>query len=70
MTNKFIISPSILSADFTQLGAEIQKVIHAGADWIHFDVMAWNVSNKPGKPEGGEAMGVRAIAHYLLTRYS
>ena len=39
MTNKFIISPSILSADFTQLGAEIQKVIHAGADWIHFDVM-------------------------------
>jgi len=39
MTKKFIISPSILSADFTQLGAEVQKVIHAGADWIHFDVM-------------------------------
>jgi ribulose-phosphate 3-epimerase len=39
MTKKFIISPSILSADFTQLGAEVQKVIQAGADWIHFDVM-------------------------------
>ena len=39
MTKKFIISPSILSADFTQLGAEVQKVIHAGADWIHFDAM-------------------------------
>ena len=39
MTKQFIISPSILSADFTKLGEEIQSVIHAGADWIHFDVM-------------------------------
>ncbi len=33
------IAPSILSADFAQLGAEVRKVIDAGADWIHFDVM-------------------------------
>ena len=33
------IAPSILSADFTRLGAEVQAVIGAGADWIHFDVM-------------------------------
>jgi ribulose-phosphate 3-epimerase len=34
-----IIAPSILSADFARLGDEAEKVIDAGADWIHFDVM-------------------------------
>ena len=34
-----IISASILSADFTKLGEEIKRIIVAGSDWIHFDVM-------------------------------
>ena len=34
-----IISPSILCADFSCLGEEIQAVVEAGADWIHLDVM-------------------------------
>ena len=40
MTNKkTVISPSILSADFSRLGEEIKAVDKAGADWIHIDVM-------------------------------
>jgi len=35
----YIIAPSILSADFTRLGEEIHEAEHAGADWIHVDVM-------------------------------
>ena len=36
---KVLIAPSILAADFSRLGEEIQKVEQAGADWIHCDIM-------------------------------
>ena len=34
-----VIAPSILSANFARLGEEVDAVLHAGADWVHFDVM-------------------------------
>ena len=34
-----VIAPSILSADFARLGDEVNAVLEAGADWVHFDVM-------------------------------
>ena len=37
--NDYIIAPSILSADFANLGKDVSDVIEAGADFIHFDVM-------------------------------
>jgi len=39
MAKPVLIAPSILSADFSKLGAEIEAVEAAGADWIHVDVM-------------------------------
>ncbi|MDO4894406.1 ribulose-phosphate 3-epimerase [Moraxella sp.] len=39
MTKPYLIAPSILSADFARLGDDVQKVLDAGADVVHFDVM-------------------------------
>lgn len=39
MAKPLIIAPSILSADFARLGAEVAAIDKAGADWIHCDVM-------------------------------
>ena len=39
MNSHSLIAPSILSANFARLGEEVNSVINAGADWIHFDVM-------------------------------
>jgi ribulose-phosphate 3-epimerase len=39
MPSKYILAPSILSADFTCLGEQIRECERAGADWIHVDVM-------------------------------
>ena len=38
-TKSLVVSPSILSPDFTQLRADVEAVDKVGADWIHVDVM-------------------------------
>ena len=43
----------------------LQRFIHSNTRWMHFDLMAWNVSAKPGRPEGGEAMALRGVFSYL-----
>ncbi len=39
----------------------LQEFVKPDIPWIHIDVMAWNLRPLPGRPEGGEAMGMRAI---------
>ena len=34
-------------------------------NWAHIDVMAWNLGSRPGRPKGGEAMGLRALFTYI-----
>ncbi|MGC6412939.1 MAG: leucyl aminopeptidase family protein [Candidatus Puniceispirillaceae bacterium] len=34
-------------------------------NWMHIDLMAWNLSDRPGRPKGGEAMGLRACFAYI-----
>jgi leucyl aminopeptidase len=38
-------------------------------DWAHFDTFAWRPAAKPGRPKGGEALGLRAAWHMLRQRY-
>lgn len=39
-------------------------------DWVHFDVMAFNIRHLSGRPLGGEAFGIRAVFDYLQGRYN
>ena len=47
----------------------LQRFIQSHPAWVHFDIMAWNVTATPGKPIGGEAMSLRAIGSWLNARY-
>ena len=39
----------------------LREFIKPQIPWVHIDVMAWNLRSLPGRPEGGEAMGMRAV---------
>ena len=38
--------------------------------WVHIDTYAWNLNARPGRPAGGEALGLRASFNYLKNRYA
>ncbi|GJD10667.1 Probable cytosol aminopeptidase [Galdieria sulphuraria] len=47
----------------------LKEFVTCSVPWIHFDIMAYNLASKPGKPEGGEAMGMRAVFRLLQDKY-
>lgn len=47
----------------------LQEFVGVERDWVHIDVMAWNTEAQPGRPRGGEAMGLRAFLSYLEKRF-
>jgi len=47
----------------------LQRFVARHTDWVHFDLMAWNLRARPGRPKGGEAMGLYAVYRYLEERF-
>lgn len=47
----------------------MQKFVPDEVPWVHLDTFAWRPTNKPGRPKGGEALGLRAVFRYLAETY-
>jgi leucyl aminopeptidase len=47
----------------------LQRFVPDGLPWAHFDTFAWRNAGKPGRPKGGEALGLRAAWQMLKARY-
>ena len=48
----------------------LQEFVKSETNWVHFDVMAFNIRALSGRPLGGEAFGIRAVFDYLQEKYS
>lgn len=47
----------------------LESFVDSSVPWIHFDLLAANRQSKPGRPQGGEAMSLRAVFAYLHKKY-
>lgn len=47
----------------------LDHFVAEAVDWYHLDVYAWNLGDRPGRPAGGEAQGIRAIWEWLRSEY-
>ncbi|RAI57190.1 leucyl aminopeptidase family protein [Roseicella frigidaeris] len=50
-------------------GLFLRRFVPSGLRWAHLDVYAWNDTNRPGRPEGGEAQGLRTLLNALETLF-
>ena len=48
----------------------LRRFVPAGVPWAHFDTFAWRAAAKPGRPKGGDALGLRAAWEMLRARYA
>ncbi len=48
----------------------LEAFVKDSVPWAHIDMMAWNPTDRPGRPKGGEAQGLRALLQMLQGRYS
>ena len=48
----------------------LERFVPDNLPWLHLDTYAWNDADRPGRPRGGEAMGLRALFAYLRQRYA
>jgi leucyl aminopeptidase len=47
----------------------LQEFVDDDVPWAHFDIMAWNLGTRPGRPSGGEAQGLRATFSMIADRF-
>jgi leucyl aminopeptidase len=47
----------------------LEAFVGRDVNWAHLDLMAWNTASRPGRPEGGEAMSMRALFALLKERF-
>lgn len=47
----------------------LEHFVEPGIPWVHIDTFAWNQADRPGRPQGGEALGLRAVFRFLQQRY-
>jgi len=47
----------------------LEHFVTEETDWVHIDTFGWNQTTRPGRPAGGEALGLRASFSYLKKRY-
>jgi leucyl aminopeptidase len=50
-------------------GLFLRRFVTATPDWLHLDLYGWNPKERPGRPVGAEAQGVRALHALLVERY-
>jgi leucyl aminopeptidase len=48
----------------------LKEFVSPTTAWAHIDVFAWNPASRPGRPEGGEAMTLRAVFSAIAGRYT
>jgi leucyl aminopeptidase len=48
----------------------LQEFVDDDVPWAHFDIMAWNTGDRPGRPTGGEAQGLRAAFATIVDRFA
>lgn len=48
----------------------LQKFVTPNIPWLHYDVYSWNDADRPGRPAGGEAQGLRAVFDMLRARFA
>jgi leucyl aminopeptidase len=63
-------SPSGGFAGATVAALFLDRFVAEGVDWAHFDTFAWRPAAKPGRPKGGEALGLRASWGFILARFA
>jgi leucyl aminopeptidase len=62
-------APDLAFAGAITAALFLAEFVPAQQPWIHLDVMAWNMAAQPGRPEGGEAMGLLALAALVEQRF-